>query len=197
MDALEHTLAKNPEPLQHFSALKDFSGENIAFLMRVKEWKAVFFPRTKDSEREQVEKDGSPRLLSQECFDRALGIYHDFISAMGAEFQVNLSSADFKRLEDVFERAARTTYGEKKEIDPATPFALPGSRGSETAMVPMGGCPTSEEYGDSSHYCGNIPEGFDETIFDDAEMSIKYLVLTNTWPKFIKERRSFDSTSSV
>ena len=27
--------------------------------------------------------------------------------------------------------------------------------------------------------------GFDEHVFDDAEASIKYLVLTNTWRKFV------------
>ncbi|KAJ9659633.1 hypothetical protein H2198_003047 [Neophaeococcomyces mojaviensis] len=30
-----------------------------------------------------------------------------------------------------------------------------------------------------------IPESFDPTVFDRAEASIKYLVLTSTWPKFI------------
>jgi hypothetical protein len=30
----------------------------------------------------------------------------------------------------------------------------------------------------------DIP-GFDEHVFDDAEASIKYLVLTNTWRKFV------------
>ena len=44
MDALEHTLTKNPEPLQHFSALKDFSGENIAFLTRIAKWRGQFYP---------------------------------------------------------------------------------------------------------------------------------------------------------
>ena len=39
-------------------------------------------------------------------------------------------------------------------------------------------------------YWGEIPDEFDETVFDDAEKSIKYLVLTNTWPKFVRNRRS-------
>ncbi|KAI9152119.1 hypothetical protein HJFPF1_09343 [Paramyrothecium foliicola] len=189
MDALEHTLAKNPEPLQHFSALKDFSGENIAFLMRVREWKATFFPPIKETEREQLEKDAAAKVLPRECFEAALGIYNDFVSCAGAEFQVNLSSADFKKLEEIFESAARSIYGEQKGLSPATPFDLPGFRGSDTAMVPINS--------DDSHFCGDVPANFDETVFDDAEMSIKYLVLTNTWPKFIKERRSFDSSSSV
>lgn len=39
MSALEHVLERNPGPLQEFSALRDFSGENIAFLTNVAEWK--------------------------------------------------------------------------------------------------------------------------------------------------------------
>ena len=35
----------------------------------------------------------------------------------------------------------------------------------------------------------DIPDGFDATIFDNAEASIKYFVWTNTWPKFVKQRR--------
>ena len=44
-DALEHCLRLNPEPLQQFAALKDFSGENIAFLTSVRQWKASFTNR--------------------------------------------------------------------------------------------------------------------------------------------------------
>lgn len=183
MDALEHTLSKNPEPLQEFSALKDFSGENIAFLTRVKEWRAAF-PPSKASEK----KGTTSKAVSRESFEAAVRVYMDFISARSAEFQINLSSPDFKKLENIFEAAAQTMYGDKQVYDPATPFdepvrkdSVPSTSGSETAIV----------------FAGDIPAEFNESVFDDAEMSIKYLVLTNTWPKFIKERRSFDSLESA
>jgi hypothetical protein len=35
-----------------------------------------------------------------------------------------------------------------------------------------------------------VPEAFRETIFDQAESEIKYLVLTNTWPKFVNAGRT-------
>ncbi|UNI16783.1 hypothetical protein JDV02_003186 [Purpureocillium takamizusanense] len=183
MDALEHTLAKNPEPLQHFSALRDFSGENIAFLTRVREWRATYLVLGK--EKTESEKDSTTTAtpkLSRECYESALRIYMDFISNNSAEFQVNLSSADFKNLQAVFEPAARAIYGEKGSPDPATPF-------DDT--------PRHNDTAELIRYWGEIPEGFGDGVFDDAEMSIKYLVLTNTWPKFIKERRSFDASSSV
>ncbi|KID88212.1 Regulator of G protein signaling superfamily [Metarhizium guizhouense ARSEF 977] len=184
MDALEHTLAKNPEPLQEFSALRDFSGENIAFLTRVREWRAQYIVNPSLREPVRDEKDSEKTLtLSRECFESALRIYIDFISSNSAEFQVNLSSQDFKNLQAIFEGAARVVCGECSTPDPATPFA----------DVPK---PQSES-GETARYWGDIPEAFNEGVFDDSEMSIKYLVLTNTWPKFIRERRSFDGVSSA
>lgn len=35
-----------------------------------------------------------------------------------------------------------------------------------------------------------IPDAFNEMIFDAAESEIKYLVLTNTWPKFVNMGRA-------
>ncbi|ODA81119.1 hypothetical protein RJ55_04082 [Drechmeria coniospora] len=214
MDALEHTLAKNPEPLQNFSALRDFSGENIAFLTRVREWRATFLvPGGKEAEHtsEKSEKSTavnnntamgtalsptsptSPtstmtitttRKLSRECYESALRIYMDFISSNSAEFQVNLSSQDFKNLQLVFESAARAVGGgSKPSPDPATPF---DDTPRQTAAA--------EE---NARYRGDVPDEFTDTVFDDSEMSIKYLVLTNTWPKFIKERQSSDSGGSA
>ncbi|KAG5999274.1 hypothetical protein E4U54_001960 [Claviceps lovelessii] len=180
MDALEHTLARNPEPLQEFSALRDFSGENIAFLTRIREWRAQYIvsasPGVKD------ESDSATTLvLSRECYESALHIYIDFISSHSAEFQVNLSSQDFKNLQAIFEGPARIVAGERSSPDPVTPFAeCPRTERDDTALI---------------RYTGPIPDDFNDGVFDDAEMSIKYLVLTNTWPKFIKERSSFDCLS--
>ncbi|KAK3045353.1 hypothetical protein LTS18_013972, partial [Coniosporium uncinatum] len=36
-------------------------------------------------------------------------------------------------------------------------------------------------------YCDAIPAAFGERVFDEAEKEIKYLVLTNTWPKYVQE----------
>jgi uncharacterized membrane protein len=51
-------------------------------------------------------------------------------------------------------------------------------------------------------YTGEIPAGFDISVFDSVQSHIKYLVLTNTWPKFITEmqqrrRRSNESERSA
>ncbi|ROT41977.1 hypothetical protein SODALDRAFT_268690 [Sodiomyces alkalinus F11] len=218
MDALEYALKKNPGPLQHFSALKDFSGENIAFLTAVLRWKTNLrahqnagapaslvgssSPAEAQRKRQREERD-------REMFNEALRIYTEFISPRDAEFSINISSSDLKRIEAVFESAARTLYGdERRSKDSATPFddwgAPKSSSASEKGIVHGDGdgdvdmSDAGSTIAERVYYWGRIPEGFDETVFDEAETSIKYLVLTNTWPRFVRDRRtSFDSTESV
>lgn len=193
MSALEYVLERNPTPLQEFSALRDFSGENIAFLTSVGEWKTSLPPSARNNN--NASQDPQVRELVRERFNRALRIYAQYVSVRDAQFPINISSPDLKRLERIFEKSARIMYGEKRVEDSATPFdfALPNESGSTTQnsekeMV-VNGCAE-----DRVQFWGEIPEEFDETVFDDAEKSIKYLVLTNTWPKFVKDRRtSIDS----
>lgn len=164
ISALEHVLNENPGPLQDFSALCDFSGENIAFLTRAAKWQA-----------------GWPEMLTdharQAVYNRALEIYTDFISPRDAEFPLNLPSKELKELEEIFERPARIILGETK-ASVATPFddePRPATRGSN--LKP----------GVEVLYTGAIPEVFSPIVFDKAIKHIKYLVLTNTWPKYVAE----------
>ena len=46
MNALEKALQTNSTSLLLFAALKDFSGENISVLDRVRDWKADWSPST-------------------------------------------------------------------------------------------------------------------------------------------------------
>lgn len=230
MDALEYALKKNPDPLQHFSALKDFSGENIAFLTSVSRWKTAMRAGNVPApahDRDSISVAGAGATTTPEAqqeqvreqFNQALRIYTEFVSQRDAEFSINISSADLRTLEEVFERAARAVHGDRQQAaSSATPFEdwsgprRPGSAScSSDKGIVMTGVSSSgsggegEGYADDAastiadkvYYWGEIPESFDETVFDEAERSIKYLVLTNTWPKFVKDRRtSFDSTES-
>ncbi|KYK54384.1 hypothetical protein DCS_06342 [Drechmeria coniospora] len=172
MTALDLTLGDNPGPLQKFSALCDFSGENVAFLTRTADWKMSFASAL----------DGPQRL---EAYNRALDIYVDFVSLQDAEFPLNLSSQDLKRLESMFEKAVRSMRGQAT-VNPATPFDL-----DEPApdRQPRGSQPGSE-------YAGEVPVDFGIGVFDHAQSHIKYLVLTNTWPKFVAEMRQRRRVSS-
>ncbi|KAJ4123181.1 hypothetical protein NW768_009709 [Fusarium equiseti] len=209
MEALEYVLERNPEPLQQFSALRDFSGENIAFLRAVAEWKSSLPPSVRDPEKI---KEPAVQELVRERFNSALRIYTSFISSRDAEFQINLSSQQQRKLETVFEDSARILFGDKGSVDPALPFETfqmtttankvkssgASSHGSETGIMETDLANDSGSQSDKALYWGDIPEGFDATIFDDSEGHIKYLVLTNTWPKFVKDRRcSIDSNDTL
>lgn len=193
MTALEKTLGENPGPLRDFSALNDFSGENIAFLAAVTEWKNNF-------------STNNIRVH----FIRALGIYHEFISLHDAEFPINISFQEMTKFEAIFEKAARIIYGDSRQDDsPVTPFSPPTDWPSEagTPKGLNGSTSPRESPGTSTHelrsslknvsYWGDIPAGFNSAVFDQAEHSIKYLVLTNTWPKFLSWKSSEMSRSDL
>lgn len=196
MGALEHVLERNPEPLQQFSALRDFSGENIAFLTGVADWKSSAPRPSRKSEKIPTEEEVQEVLI--ERFNRALRIYVSFISARHADFPINISSQDLKNLESVFEGPARIVYGDKREVDVATPFDAPVDASDSSSQEADKSSSTTEVV---AQFVGTIPEGFCDGVFDDAEKSIKYLVLTNTWPKFVKDvkdrRTSMDSIGTL
>ncbi|KAG5923583.1 hypothetical protein E4U53_003541 [Claviceps sorghi] len=169
MTALDYVLRDNPIPLQDFSAMHDFSGENIAFLTRAARFKASW----------PVMPAGEQAL---DVYNEALGIYIDFVSTRDAEFPLNLSSRELKAQEAMFEQAARTVMGDSAAGTPATPFDV---------EAPSWDLPTPTEslVRVQQPYRGPVPEAFSLHIFARIESHIKYLVLTNTWPKFVSEMR--------
>lgn len=176
MTALTRVLSENPAPLQDFSARHDFSGENIAFLTRLAKW-----------------RDFYPVASRTHAYDAALDLYITFISSRDADFPLNLSSQQLKALESIFEDATRSVCGEAV-VQPALPFAEPPKTASSVSTSPNGA-------GGWFHYTGEVPEAFSESVFDDVKTHIEWLVLTNTWPKFVREmqerrRESVDSERS-
>tara|TARA_R110002003_G_scaffold214_21_gene16158 strand:- start:29652 stop:30521 length:870 start_codon:yes stop_codon:yes gene_type:complete len=177
MSALNRVLDEHPVPLQEFSAYHDFSGENIAFLTSVAKWKDTWANNT-DLDREQ-------RI---DMYNTALHIYINFISPRDAEFPLNLSSSHLKDLESIFEASARLICGEAR-MDPALPFVfeVPASRHSEKPQTAL-----------YARYTGDVPGPFGVDVFDEVQRHIKDLVLTNTWPKFVREmQRRRESTESL
>jgi hypothetical protein len=171
MSAMDHVLRVNPEPLQDFSALRDFSGENIAFLVRANEWK---------SSAQGLSDDGQ----WHRAFTKALEIYAFFISPRDAQFPLNISGRQLQPLVEIFSEAARKVYGEARH-DSAIPADFDGpptekKNGVEVSVQPLS---------DTTVYVGAIPDAFDATVFDEVVAHIRELVFLNTWPKFVKELR--------
>ncbi|EFY92608.1 hypothetical protein MAC_01244 [Metarhizium acridum CQMa 102] len=160
---------RQPRSPPDFSALNDFSGENVAFLTRMAMWKTSW-PLMPTGEQKR------------DVYNEALAIYTDFISPRDAEFPLNLSSRELKHLEDVFEKPTRILCGEAS-ANLATPFDI---------EAPMS---LSREVSHSDietlvKYRGEIPATFTLGVFDNVQSHIKYLALTNTWPKFVSQMQS-------
>ncbi|KAH7073930.1 hypothetical protein BKA63DRAFT_44224 [Paraphoma chrysanthemicola] len=167
ISALNRVLNEHPVPLQEFSAYHDFSGENIAFLTQVSSWKDTWANTTELGEEQRID-----------IYNTALHIYVDFVSPRDAEFPLNLSSTHLKALESIFESPARLICGEAR-TDPAVPFTFdipPPSRSSDGSEATL-----------HARFTGEIPDGFGRDVFDEVVRHIKDLVLTNTWPKFVRE----------
>ncbi|KAK3328794.1 hypothetical protein B0H66DRAFT_1439 [Apodospora peruviana] len=187
MSALEHVLSKNPEPLRQFSAKRDFSGENIGFLTAVSEWKSGLPPPFLRNR-----YNAAPDVVREE-FTKALRIYTEFVGVRDAEFPINISGAELRKLEGTFERAARSMYGDRNRVDFAEVDWSAGPK-TESEMKPGTAVSTetlvmTTQAVTGMLYEGEIPTGFDAAVFDEAQADIKYLVLTNTWPKYVREKR--------
>lgn len=204
MGALENALRTNPQPLLEFASLKDFSGENVSFLSHVGDWRRAWTMST-----------SSPADKTREQFVRAVRIYSHFVSLEYSEFPVNISSRTGKALYQVFHHTAQILNRRRRQSDSATPFdgAVPGRRDDDdgddcpgdleatlgkanlesvTQMAELS-MPGSASHlngggvGGRHHDFGDleVPDSFNPHVFEAAEGEIKYLVLTNTWPKFV------------
>ncbi|KIW00924.1 uncharacterized protein PV09_07667 [Verruconis gallopava] len=178
--ALDYVLRTNPSSLQNFSALRDFSGENIAFIVRVSEWKATWF--------QSLEVDPNE---TRKMYNRALEIYTSFVSPHDAEFPVNLSWRQLNKLKDMFENAARVMCGEARKVSGASMFDFneaPDSK--DVTRIEF------SELAKRAQYTGEIPDTFNAGVFNEAQAHVKQLVFLNTWPKFVKELRENRPKSS-
>lgn len=216
MAALEKALAMNPIPLLHFAATKDFTGENIVFLMQVRDWHAMW--RRFSGSGNALTGDAKSTL-----YDLALEIYISSVHEKTAEFPINIESKIKRELDIFFEVAAseRRPYRDDsiadpfKDCSPHDPFQTTSveltvpknlrsilerantdeteptlNNSSQEDILP------SKELMFDANPCVRPPvkraivAGFDEHVFDEAEKSIKYLVLTNTWQKFVMEHNA-------
>ncbi|GAA92613.1 hypothetical protein AKAW_10727 [Aspergillus luchuensis IFO 4308] len=138
---------------------------------------------------DRISNYGNLTDVIREQFHRALCIYATFISDRHAKLPINISSRDRKDLGNVFEGPAGLLFGDARLANPAVPFDA-AEYAPTTSAYPI--APIKADSGslftDNSRvqYWGQIPQTFNATVFDRAEESIKDLVLTNTWPKFVR-----------
>jgi len=205
MDSLRKAMAVKPAPLLEFAATKDFSAENILFLIHVKRWRSAWLA----APRVGMELTG-PALTH--LFNSAVDIYATLINDRTAEFSINIESKIRGQLDALFE-SALSERGQSHVHQSSAPFGVQDSGqpyahelssmrmhssdsektmwdkrpdGTVVTIEPVFGLHQCVKPGDGAKIM--VPEGFSQHVFDEAERSIEYLVLTNTWQRFVKDK---------
>ncbi|KAJ9667215.1 hypothetical protein H2201_002736 [Coniosporium apollinis] len=198
MAALEVQIAKNIEPLLRWSARKEFTAENIVFLKTVRDFKRKWQMATK--------KGPLDNEQSQEQYAEAALIYFTLVHPSTAMFNINIDSRTYNDLAAVFADVQYEPLLEAsspKSDNVVTPWndGLFSSQSDEHNLLndvdrkypmPVTEITLSEMGTSSASTAGTadtsalkIPIGFSVDVFDRAYESVKYLVFTNTWTRFI------------
>lgn len=179
MQALERALEFQARELLEFAATKQFTGENIVFLTRVRAWKERW-------NRAALANTVMPSKIKNKLYEAGKEIFDRNISLHTAQFPVNLESRFYHDLERIFGSNATSSPGSI-----ITPFSelwdKTGRRDDKTGFEDI------TQLDDlSTKSVTTFVEtqatlyGFDGSVFDQAERSVKYMVFTNTWSRYVE-----------
>jgi hypothetical protein len=213
--ALAEILSTNPTALLQFATQRDFTGENIIFLIWVNQWRTWW---------NQAVKDANGLISNQakkQLFRFAFEIYFRSVHMKTAAIPINIDGRIRSHLDNIFrgmmsslEQTDSTGY----EADvfskdalttetPSEPFPFSTKNiGDTSASLSFTSSlktlvkSVSAEITSQNNYSHGlslemqqsdpdfaipIPYGFDAQVFDDAEREVNYMVFTNTWPRFV------------
>ena len=209
MQALEIVLDSNPSHLLDYASRKEYSGENIKFLVVVRKWKATW-NRTLKSFGEV------PPPTMQQLYQSAIEIYLTYIDPRYSDFSVNLESRIYTNLHAVFVNTIRSLERRRSDTTASTPWeaqdpmesgavSVSSSQrdGTSTENFNLASLPkmSASESQDriwppndtdksaiAGHLASNseVPESFDVHVFDAAEASVRHMVLHGTWRNYNK-----------
>ncbi|KAI9847341.1 MAG: hypothetical protein M1838_000925 [Thelocarpon superellum] len=204
MQAFEDALRENAGDLLEYAATREFTGENIVFLIRVRRWKETW----QDTE---ARKGNLTLDQRQKLFASATDIFERSVSLQSSQFPINVESDIYLTLNKVFGREKPTSVAASVVAPFSDPWAIATIARINEVSEAMDGASlarstSTKSLGVEVHQMGNlqttssehlfasaqasIPEGFDSHVFDRAERSVKYMVLTNTWARYVNARRS-------
>jgi hypothetical protein len=176
MQALEFSIENSIEPLIAWAASREFTAENTIFLREVRNFrkKWSFMNPVSTAQRRQMFNDASL-------------IYFTLVNPFTAETPINIEYKIFKTLQNTFSDIEFDPYMPARSKTPENPSS-PGVR--ENVVCPWEESisrPASLESNQSAEAASKsiVPSEFCEDVFDAAFESIKYLVFTNTWPRYV------------
>ncbi|KAF2849159.1 hypothetical protein T440DRAFT_138711 [Plenodomus tracheiphilus IPT5] len=175
MQALEFSIEHSIEPLIAWAAAREFTAENTIFLREVRNFKKKWSTL-------KTVTTGQRRQM----FNEASLIYFTLVNPFTAETPINIEYKIFKTLQSTFASV---------EFDPYMPRTHTPDIKSPVARDNVV-CPWEDTLNrpasiDSNHTSTStastrsiVPSEFTDEVFDAAFESIKYLVFTNTWPRY-------------
>ena len=181
MQALESCIEHNIESLIEWTASREFTAENTIFLREVRnfknKWSSVSTVTT--SQRRQM-------------YTEASLIFFTLVNPFTAETPINIEYKIFKELQAQFEGMEYDPYmPPERSSSPTDPMS---ATERENVVCPWENTlsrPTSIDSNTSGASVSStsstrslVPSQFTELVFDSAFESIKYLVFTNTWPRY-------------
>lgn len=174
--AMEEALEKNAPDLLEFAATKQFTGENIVFLTRVRAWKEQWVRAALVKNPMTLEAKSRLYEAGKEIFDRNISLHT-------SQFPINLESRVYQDLESIFGSCVTSSL-----TSIITPFAdLWEKTEMKTAKAGFEEIIRLDERTKPGVSDDTLaaPYGFDGQVFDRAERSVKYMVFTNTWGRYL------------
>lgn len=177
MQALEFSIEHSIEPLIAWAAAREFTAENTIFLREVrnfkKKWSSLKVVTT--AQRRQM-------------FNEASLIYFTLVNPFTAETPINIEYKIFKHLQSTFASVDFDPYMPRTQTpDIKSPVAR------DNVVCPWEDTISRPASIDSNHTTSStsstrsiVPSEFTDEVFDAAFESIKYLVFTNTWPRYVE-----------
>jgi hypothetical protein len=178
MQALEFSIEHSIEPLIAWAASREFTAENCIFLREVRNFKKKWGALTNVTTAQR-----------RQMFNEASLIFFTLINPFTAETPINIEYKIFKTLQNIFANV---------EFDPY----MPRSKTPEDMSIPVPKdnvvCPWEDTLSRPASIDSNtttsstasvraiVPSEFNMDVFDAAFDSIKYLVFTNTWPRYVE-----------
>ena len=179
MQALEFSIEHSIEPLIEWAASREFTAENTIFLREVRNFKKKWSMLTTvtTSQRRQM-------------FNEASLIFFTLINPGTAETPINIEYKIFKTLQATFSGMEFDPYMPSRS---QTPDEIVSPTVKENVVCPWedtlsrpASIASDISSATSSSTRSIVPSEFTEDVFDCAFDSIKYLVFTNTWPRYVE-----------
>ena len=178
MQALELSIENNIEPMIVWAATREFTAENCIFLREVRNFRRKWGNLTVVTTAQR-----------RQMFNEASLIFFTLVNPFTAESPINIEYKVFKPLQTLFVDV---------EFDPYMPRSDTPENVKSPVMRENVVCPWEDTLSrpasiqsdvtasSTSSTRSIVPSEFTDEIFDSAYESIKYLVFTNTWPRYVE-----------